>query len=609
MATNPKAQTAANKSEQKEVTLEDLLKDHNMTAEEEQPVEQIDTEAEDVKQVERQYDLSNNPFMETIFNPDMTNEEKKAALVELLAFDDQATDADGNEIDSIEANRVRQKQFEEFKAEMQRQRKKMAQDILHLTDRDTYAELAKMYKQIASEMSSYEKQLQPLLDIISAVDLVRQQGKLVEVYDSFGTDKEGMAKYENDLAQARALREKDAARLEEVKLAIGQANEDTTPRFLGMGGGIRKRSRMKLVELQQELEKLEPRLAQENALIAKMEANPFIESLPELKEAKKIVKDLVELGTEQHRQRIQDLIDTADNFINTTDVRGHAVLDSYLQRREHINNLSEGNSGLNDVYALISDATKVAKERDDVTLKKYEKAPELPEGQEEDAMDRIVRERMRDAVLKHVTNEKRSQKDTEQVRSELETQKLALVTTGDNNETHILDARALVGSVNAQVAEGLATALDSVTGAATDLARLVAEDINQRMKKKNFEVIAGEVTRMSQNSEQSADKLKKSAELMGKLLKLTEDTANKARTGEANADAAMTALDDVRKKLAGQVTDLLSAPANSGKSAEFNKNAPRTPANDTAPADPATDLARNPLRRGLGSKAKKPTAG
>jgi hypothetical protein len=587
------SQPAANPSQA--LSLEELLKKNNMVKEEDQKKEkakaQAEAEEDDVERVERQgqFDLENNPFYTTLYNKQLTIEEKKEQIAALMTYDENM---------DVDQNEVRQQQYELFKAFLMTWRKDMALDIIGLTDPETYAELHKMYKQINSAMLQYRKELTPLLDIIDASNTILNapgEDMMLKVYESFEEDDKAKAEYDKALKEAQDQVDKNFKTYKDNERRMA-ALDQTTNLF----GKVKKSARLEKSQLEIDQKELLLKLSEQKPALEQLLANPPQEQFPQLREAKAKMRELLEIDSSEHRQRVVDLINTAERFVNTTDVRGHEVLDHYLRRRDHVGTLDKANSSLDDIYAVLSDATKTALTKNDDIFKKHAAVPE-----EEEFTDKLLRERTLNGVANYITVAKRSQQDTEDVRGQLVAQKLVLTTAKTNNDDQINDAYGLVGSTNAQVAEGLATALDAVTAAATDMARLIAQETNRVMRKDNNKVIKNEVDRIANNAGQGAEKLKEASAMIAGLLAMTEDSIKKTQAGEARTAAELVNYDALREKMSTAVQDLISTAAKGSNKEAFNGKAapeapPPAPANDDkAPAAPKpgkkSALEGNPL--------------
>ena len=71
--------------------------------------------------------------------------------------------------DNKEQSRARLEEFKAFKEYLQFERKRMAQQIIDLTDTEAFAELKSVYDELNNSLISFEQKIAPLTDIVDAV--------------------------------------------------------------------------------------------------------------------------------------------------------------------------------------------------------------------------------------------------------------------------------------------------------------------------------------------------------------------------------------------------------------------------------------------------------
>ena len=122
--------------------------------------------------------IQSNAFYKVMFAEESRPEEKKSLVAKMLTFEG-----------TKEQNRERIKEFELFKEYLQSQREAMAQEIIRLTDTETFAELKMVYDDLNTSLIEFDNKMRPLTDIIDAVYTLRTNGMTVEAFQEIIRDR------------------------------------------------------------------------------------------------------------------------------------------------------------------------------------------------------------------------------------------------------------------------------------------------------------------------------------------------------------------------------------------------------------------------------------
>ena len=556
----------------------------------------------ELARTKKDYDIENNPFYRVFYDLDEARsaEEKKQKIAELMTYDENL---------EIDENEKRQEQYEQFKEYMMAWRKDMALDIIELTNVETYAELCRMYDQINSGLLDYREKLKPLTDIIDAIQTLHDAGEdmHVNIYEAIKSEDVAQAEYERTL---KAKLDELKAKKEKIEKLGVEKTEQENNRNLFRKVKRKAQARLAMIE-EHELPKLTEETEALEAEVREMAQNPPEEKYAEFKDAKQKIKDLVGTDPEMHKQRVEGLRDAARNFVLTIDERGNKVLDNYKIGREHLGLLEQGNRNLGDIYAVLGDATDIAKEKNLEIKAKYE-APVDAQGNpvEEEFTEGLLRDRKLEGVNSFVQDAEQSEIDTKKVRGQLTAQKLTLSNARSLNKDQIRRAQDLIGSTNAQIAEGLVTAVNAVTNAATDAASQVAQDTSHVMQKINDSTIENEMERTTQNVADQTARLKEANARLQWIQQLTSEAASERQKAEQDKVEEIKASEILRKGLDKVVTDFIATPANVQAGSTKQSFNTESAANGTAATKAEANLRKSAMRKPIGlSTAKKTKPG
>jgi len=156
--------TAASPKPEKKADLSDVLTDAVRAKQTQKTAAKREEQAADP----RYANIAANPFYKVMFSEETKPEQKKEEVTKLLTFEG-----------TKEENREKIKQFELFKEFLQSSREEMAQEIIRLTDTETFAELKSVYDELNQSLIDFDDRMRPLTEIIDAVYTLRTNGLTV----------------------------------------------------------------------------------------------------------------------------------------------------------------------------------------------------------------------------------------------------------------------------------------------------------------------------------------------------------------------------------------------------------------------------------------------
>lgn len=421
-----------------------------------------------------------NPFYEVMLDDSRSPEEKLKAVTEALTFADNREDAR----DSIAA-------FNQFKEFLQFERKRMAQEIIALTDTEAFAELKNVFEDINTALITFEDQIAPLTDIVDAVYTLRMNGITFDVFKELLREREEAeeraaekAEFTGKLNELEAMLRK--LRMENTRLEGEKA-------LFGLGG-IKKEAREQIAENDLLIaEKTEAMKGLVDRITDLDQAQLSASEFAEFAEEKEKLRELLDISSEDHQKRQVALVDSAQKFIDTTEQRVSSVLSHFTGMNDQIDNLDEANFTMRGMYAILNDAIKGADEANENRRKEIKAAIEKAGSD----LDKLNQERLERDINGHISSLGRSSVDTTAVLAELTASGHRIHSMREANEQQVSKTRALHTSGVAGVADQLSTVLQAVSAAALGESSEAAKISLERMNRTTSDLSQREVIRVA----------------------------------------------------------------------------------------------------------------
>lgn len=548
----------------KQSSLDEMLEQAKNTATRRQT--SVQTTQKDAPTSSQFADIQSNPFYGIVLNPESTPTQKKAEVAQALSY---AKDADKAK-ERLEA-------FNQFKEFLQHERKRMAQEIIALTDTGAFAELKSVYDEINDALLTFEAKITPLTDIVDAVYTLRMNGVTFDVFREIARDKQA----EEELRKLRATQEAELAQLtgavSTLRDEIARLGEDKG--WFGMGG-VRKTSREQMAVLTLQLQDKQAEMTQLADRIAQTPAALKPESgLVEYAEQKSRLRELLDISSDDHVKRQKELVEAAQSFIRTTEARVARVSDHFGNMDQQIGNLSEANYSMREVYAIINDATKQA-EGDNETFRQTLQ----PVGDTEGDIERMARERTKRDLENHIKSLGTSAVDTTTVLAELTGSSHRIKSMQDANEQQITKTRQLHSSGVAGVADQLSTVLQAVSSAALGESSEMARMSLERMQKTTSELGQKEVIRVALGTQELNSELNKALQDLEQYGKVIDTATTITRQGLTETRELLGKLESTAREVQESVKESISVAADvtAGRVAGADSDKGDTPAQTPA---------------------------
>jgi len=392
--------------------------------------------------------IETNPFFKTIFDESLSPEAKQAAVTKLMTF-----------TGTREENRERVKAFDLFKEYLQAEREAMATQIIKMSDTKNFATLKQVFEDINTALIDFENDMKPLTDIIDALHVLRAENQTLDAFREIKDEEkrnEAIRKREDELNEQIS---KVQSRIDEMKTQnrIEQQNKG----FFGLGGvkpeSVEKiaRNNVAIENAAEELKRIaaETEAARQNQTQGESKINN--------QEAKAMLKEMLNLATDEHQQRSQNLINSAVNFVQTSKEKIETIRGHLSHMGDQTKNLEDANSQMSFIYAILGEGVKGAEAENKKMRADVLKAPET-----ENMVEKLTRENKQRDLDEHIQMLEVSAVDTTATVADLTTASIRIKNMRDANQQQIQMARDMHARGVAGVADRLSTVIQAVGAAA-----------------------------------------------------------------------------------------------------------------------------------------------
>ncbi len=489
-------------------------------------------------------DIENNAFFGVMFSSELGPQEKKDAVAKTLSF-----------AENKEESKQMLEEFTVFKEYLQYERKRMAQQIIDLTDTEAFSELKDVYDQLNTALMDFEDKINPLTDIVDAVYELRMNGVTFDVFREITQDKE-------EEARIAALREEQQKQLEELEKSIRQINENVAvwgedKAFFGLGG-VKKSARENIAKAQLDLQSKDVEL---KGLIESMKdesqyALPESELDEKFLDSKAKLRELLDISSDEHKQRQTNLVQAAQNFVNTTEKRVGDISTHFDGMDKQIENLMDANYSMREIYAILNDATKDAHENNETFRDSLQ-----PVENEESDIAKMNREREKRDLEHYISSLNASSVDTTTVFAELTNSGHRIKSMKDGNDQQITKTRQLHSSGVAGVADQLSTVLQAVSAAALGESSEMARMSLERMQQKTSDLNQKEVIRIALGTHEQNSDLVKALEGLEQYGEVIKTATNITREGLKETKELLGNLEDTAKSVHEDVKESIAVAA------------------------------------------------
>lgn len=486
--------------------------------------------------------IEENTFAKIIFSPDLNPTQKKEAIEKALTF-----------AGTKEENRERVREFEEIKEYLQHNRSEMAQQIIKLTDTEAFAELKLIYDQINGALVDFDNKMAPLTDIIDAVYKLRTSGNAINAFKEIQADRrrekevadkrQEFERQVNDLGQSiEALNHQVFEESQKKTFFLGKIKPEAQQKIDAAEALIKEKTTA-LLSVHEDVEKLNA----ENAEITNR--------VGDYDQEKAKLRELLDISTDEHRHRQEELVAAALNFVDTAKDRIGAVRDHLNKMNAQVENLGDANSDMTQIYAILNEGIKGAG-RANHEIRKELDAP--ADASNEDLITKMTREERLSGLDSHIKLLDNSAADTMMSYGDLTTQTIRIKAMKDSNEEQIAQARAMHTQGVAGVADRLSVVLQAVSSAAINESSSMAKETLGAMAENTNRIAQKEVIRVATGLSENNKDIERAIADLASYGEVRRVASELTRTSVAEMRESLQRMEETAKDVQGSIRESLS---------------------------------------------------
>ncbi len=495
-------------------------------------------------------DIKSNMFHKITLQSDFSPEEKSKAVAKALTYDAEK---------SKEENDAQIAAFEEFKSYLMERRKDMSKEIIRLSDTEAFSELQSVLQDMNTGLLNFENDIKPLIEIIDAIHRLNIESGGA-MYDVFKEVEEDRAE-EKRLAELRELQEKQ---LDEFNRTITTLNEEINvlredKSFFGFGST--KKSALR--EIERKKTEIDNTKNQITGLREEIE-NTVSErktSFGHLAHEKAKLRELLDITSDEHRERQKALVKSATDFVVTTEEKTGSVLKHMEAMKGQIGNIDKVNGQMRRVFTIVTEGIKDA-EGNNSSLVEDLKAP----AENETSLQQLDREDKLEYVNRHVDSLNSSKVNTLATLGELQEESMNIKSMNDTNSQQIAKTQQMHAGGTAGVASRLTMVLSAVSSAALNESSTSAENTLAQMNAMTRNIAQSEAIQNATNIHLQNDKLMEAIEQLKSYKDVSDKATQIARAGleeqktrQRELEETAAALADSVKQAKGVTADVLQA--------------------------------------------------
>ncbi len=434
------------------------------------------------------------------------------------------------------------------------QRMVLAQEIINLTDTDAFSELKDVFDEMNQGLLDFEQQMAPLTDILDAVYRLRMasDGAMFEVFREIKEDKEEEAR----IAALRADQDKRLGELnnevdlvqQQIRVLEGQKS------WFGLGG-TKKSALKEIAEKETSLGKIRGSIDELTNEIANTKFDRDSQ-FAEFAEEKAKLRELLDISSDEHKERQQALVESANNFVNTADTRTSNVLVHLEDINKQVDRLADSNGGMRNVYAVISEAVEEAEAANSATRDRLSVEPD-----DESNIAKMKRENQKMAIEDHVTALTAAKVDTLGTFSDLTAESYRIKSMKDSNNSQVAKTRSLNSKGVSGVASRLSTVLQGVSMAALSESSEVAQMTLERMNTQTTRISQKEALKNAMGINAENDALVKAIEELESYGKIARAATDISREGYEDMKANLEELEKTARDVSAAVKEAVAVGA------------------------------------------------
>ena len=501
-----------------------------------------------------------NTFYSIIMADDVELEEKVNQVSKALEFTNDK-----------ESDRTRIKEFEQFKEYLQSISETMSKQRIEMTDTGTFSELQKVYGDFNNDLNDFINKIKPLTDITDALYTLRKNGETRSVLQKIQQDKANARDKQDriiDLNKTINEGENFMAELRKENVILAENKS-----FFGFGN-IKPESKSQIqeneIKIAEVFDNVSKCTKERDKLL--LEIENINNSTEYSFEAQKL-KELLDLNSEQHVQRQADLVQSALQFINSGKERFGEIRKHLELMNQQIEGLTDNNSQMQQIYAVLNDGTKKAEEANKIKRETLMNTPEPTSQIEKMKLDKEKRD-----LDEFIDTVSQSTVDTMQTYGELSMEEIKLRNMQAATKNQSQSAATMHSRGIASVASQLSVVLTAVNSAAINESQVMASDTLTQMANVTNDVAKKESIRIATGRDDVNIELEKTlqdlVEFGDTQRQATEITRDAIKTMRDNLDE----LEKLSKDVQEDTADFVAVTADTID----EKKAPKKEKKDTS---------------------------
>ncbi len=504
--------------------------------------------------------IETNTFYSIIMADDVELEEKVNQVSKALEFTNDK-----------ESDRTRIKEFEQFKEYLQSISETMSKQRIEMTDTGTFSELQKVYGDFNNDLNDFINKIKPLTDITDALYTLRKNGETRSVLQKIQQDKANARDKQDriiDLNKTINEGENLMAELRKENVILAENKS-----FFGFGN-IKPESKAQIqeneIKIAEVFDNVSKCTKERDKLL--LEIENINNSTEYSFEAQKL-KELLDLNSEQHVQRQADLVQSALQFINSGKERFGEIRKHLELMNQQIEGLTDNNSQMQQIYAVLNDGTKKAEEANKTKRETLMNTPEPTSQIEKMKLDKEKRD-----LDEFIDTVSQSTVDTMQTYGELSMEEIKLRNMQAATKNQSQSAATMHSRGIASVASQLSVVLTAVNSAAINESQVMASDTLTQMANVTNDVAKKESIRIATGRDDVNIELEKTlqdlVEFGDTQRQATEITRDAIKTMRDNLDE----LEKLSKDVQEDTADFVAVTADTID----EKKAPKKEKKDTS---------------------------
>lgn len=504
--------------------------------------------------------IETNTFYSIIMADDVELEEKVNQVSKALEFTNDK-----------EADRTRIKEFEQFKEYLQSISETMSKQRIEMTDTGTFSELQKVYGDFNNDLNDFIDKIKPLTDITDALYTLRKNGETRSVLQKIQQDKANARDKQDriiDLNKTINEGENLMAELRKENVILAENKS-----FFGFGN-IKPESKAQIqeneIKIAETFDNVSNCTKERDKLLAEIEG---INNSTEYSFEAQKLKELLDLNSEQHVQRQADLVQSALQFINSGKERFGEIRKHLELMNQQIEGLTDNNSQMQQIYAVLNDGTKKAEEANKTKRENLMNTPEPTSQIKKMKLDKEKRD-----LDEFIDTVSQSTVDTMQTYGELSMEEIKLRNMQAATKNQSQSAATMHSRGIASVASQLSVVLTAVNSAAINESQVMAADTLTQMANVTNDVAKKESIRIATGRDDVNIELEKTlqdlVEFGDTQRQATEITRDAIKTMRDNLDE----LEKLSKDVQEDTADFVAVTADTID----EKKAPKKEKKDTS---------------------------